>query len=88
MATARNPYGSGNAGPVSRFAAVTKSDTVDLPGGVAKGLYVGVSGDVVVVGCDDNAVIFRALAVGYHPLITKRVNSTGTTATDIVALYE
>lgn len=88
MATARNPYAAGNNGSVSRFAAVTKSDSADFAGGVARGLYVGVSGDVAVVGVDDTAVTFKALAVGYHPLVCKRVNSTATTATDIVALFD
>lgn len=88
MAVARNPYNTGNNGSVSRFVAVTPSDTIYLSGGVARGLYVGVSGDVAVVGVDDTAVTFKALAVGYHPLICQRVNATGTTATNIVALYD
>lgn len=88
MATARNPYAAGNNGSVSRFAAVTKSDTADFPGGVARGLYVGVTGDVVVVDVNDNAVTFKAMAVGYHPIVCKRVNSTSTTAADIVALFD
>ena len=87
MAVVRNPYAAGNDGPAERFAAVTPSDTTYFAGGVARGLYVGVTGDVVVVGVDDTAVTFKSMAVGYHPIVCQRVNSTSTTATNIVALY-
>lgn len=53
-------------------------------------LYVGVTGDVScqVINRATGAaaaVVFKALAVGYHPIQTTRVNATGTTATNIVA---
>jgi hypothetical protein len=75
--------------PARNAAAITPSDTVDLTS-PTRGLYVGVSGDVVAIMADDGttSVTFTGLAAGVvHPLRVKRVKSTGTTATNIVALY-
>jgi len=88
MATISNPHATGDSGPADTFAAVTKSDTVDLPGGPCRALFVGVAGDVVAVTCADVAVTFKNVVSGtLLPVIARRVNSTSTTATDIVALY-
>lgn len=70
-----------------KFLAVTKSDTTNLPGSPI-GFYIGGAGDVVLVGTDDAAVTFVAVPAGtILPCGAKRVNSTNTTATNIVALY-
>lgn len=69
-------------------AAVTPSNTVDLPDGVTRGLYVGVSGDVNVDMEDGDTVLFVGLAAGIvHPLRVKRVRVASTDAESIVALY-
>lgn len=69
------------------FAAVTPSDSVNLGAGV-RGLYVGVAGNVVAVTIDDVAVTFTDVPAGLIlPIECKRVNSTSTTATNIVVLY-
>lgn len=67
-------------------AVVTPSDTVDLPGGPALWLYVGVSGDITadVAGV---TVLFKAVPVGPLWVRAVRVRATATTATNIVALY-
>lgn len=74
-------------------AAITKSDTVDIviPAGKAltDGIYVGGAGNLVVVFQDDStATITGALAGTILPLAIKRVNSTNTTATAMVALWQ
>lgn len=70
-----------------KFVAVTKSDTDNLPGAPI-GFYVGGTGDVALVGADNVAVTFSAVPAGtILPCGAKRVNSTNTTATLIVALY-
>lgn len=74
-------------GPAQRHAAVTTSDTVDLPE-VARALYVGTGGDIVVVTRDGVAVTYKNFpSGGYLSTNVRRVNATTTTATDIVALY-
>jgi hypothetical protein len=74
--------------PASGARAVTPSDSVMLPNGTCRSLYVGVSGDVSVLTSDgDVAVVFKAAPVGILAIQCQRVNSTGTTATNILALY-
>lgn len=65
--------------------AVTPSDTVNL----AKGglLYVGVSGDVKVTTIQGTDLTFKAHPVGYMPVYVEKVFATGTTATDILVLF-
>lgn len=70
------------------FVAVTPSNTVDLPS-PCRALYVGVGGDVAVVPLDGSAaVVFKNASNGqFLPIQARRVNSTDTDATNIVALY-
>lgn len=66
--------------------AVTKSDTVNIVGTV-RGLYVGGTGDVVAVFADGGVVTFSSVPAGaFLPIQIVRVNSTSTTATNMVAL--
>lgn len=69
---------------------VSPVDEEDLDS-ITQGLYIGVSGDVTVTlenMTDDTNITLKDLAAGViHPLKIKRVWETGTTATDIIALY-
>lgn len=66
--------------------AITPDDNTDLSI-LARGIYVGTSGDVKVTMADGTTVTFGALAAGVvHPLAVKRVWSTGTDATGIKGL--
>lgn len=72
-------------------ADALKSDSADLTSGITRGIFVGVSGDVAVIFCDDkdaDSVTMLTLAAGvWHPLQVRRILSTGTTATSILAGY-
>lgn len=70
-----------------KFAeAVSPSDTVDLAS-PARSLYVGATGSLSVVMYGDEATVtFAAVPVGIFPIQVTRVNATGTTASNIVAL--
>lgn len=73
--------------PAGHAATVTPHDSNDLEQ-VTRGLYVGTVGDVRVDMASGATVTLSALAAGIvHPLRVKRVYSTDTTATGIVALY-
>lgn len=67
--------------------AVVKSDTVDFAK-VSKAIYVGGTGDVAAVMADGTVLLYSAVPVGtILPIQAKRINSTNTTATLMVAMY-
>jgi hypothetical protein len=69
-------------------AAVTPSNSDDLPNGMCRALYIGTGGDLSLDIGNSTAVIFAKVLQGtVLPVAAKRVRVTGTTATDIVALY-
>ena len=69
-----------------RWADVSKSDTVNFTE-LPKAIYVGGAGVVAAVGSDDVACRFTCVAGQVLPIRPKRINSTSTTATLMVALY-
>lgn len=83
--------------PAGRFVAVTLSDSDPITGPTApslqpaemcRALFVGVGGDVVAIDANGTAVTFKNVASGtILPIRTVRVNSTNTTATNLVALW-
>lgn len=67
-------------------ASVTLSDSAIIPN--TRSLYIGVGGDVKVTLADGQSVVFKnANAGAILPVQVTSVWTTGTTATDIVALY-
>lgn len=77
----RNSYA-----PANRHVAITNSDTDDLPF-LTRGIYTGSGGDITIVTKDGTAVLYAGTAAGtIIPIAARRVNNTGTTPTDLVAL--
>ena len=81
---------------VRRAAAVTPSDTANIPsvstedgrGNNGCVLYIGGFGDVKVLTVGGDAITFANVNGGtFMPVQVLRVFSTGTTSTDIVALW-
>lgn len=68
------------------MVAVTPSNTVLLTHQAAE-LMVAVGGTVTILTANDQTVQFTAVAGYRYPIKTKRVNSTGTAATGIVAFW-
>lgn len=69
------------------FFAITKSDTVNFAGFV-RGIYVGTTGDVVAINDLGTAITFASVPAGaILPIRAIRVNSTSTTASNMVGLY-
>lgn len=69
------------------YEAVTPSDSTDL-GSLCRAIYVGGAGNVVAVRHDGTAVTFSSVPAGtVLPIAVRRINSTSTTATSIVALH-
>jgi hypothetical protein len=68
-------------------AAITISDSVNLPLGKCRAVYVGGAGNIVAI-LAGVAVTFTAVPVGTVLNIgATRINATSTTATALVALY-
>jgi len=73
--------------------AVTPSDSVDFvnsatTNGIARSLYIGTAGNVVLKTERGNISTFLNVTTSFViPQKCRRVNSTGTTAAGIVALY-
>jgi len=73
--------------PAHHAAAVTPHDSNDLTND-ARGLYVGGDGNIVLITTGGNEVTFsNAKAGSILPIRTARVKATGTTATNLVALW-
>ncbi len=64
---------------------VTPSDSAVIP--YPRSIYVGVTGDVKVTMKGGGVVTFKAVPVGVLPVRPVLVWATGTSATDILALY-
>lgn len=68
------------------LATVTPSDSADIA--VTKAIMIGATGTLAVITDDGTTLTITGLAVGvFHPIAVRRVLSTGTTATSIVAAY-
>lgn len=83
------PYSFLTADDIAPFydaAAVTPSDSTDLPI-QPRSLYIGGSGTLVVDMQGGATVTFTAVPVGILEIRARRVRATGTTATNILALY-
>lgn len=71
----------------SSHEAVTPSDSNAFTGGTCTGVYVGVGGDVAVL-VNGVVVTYKNVPTGFIlPVEATRVNSTNTTATDMVAMF-
>jgi len=73
----------------SRFAmGITPSDSADINGGqLTRGIYVGGAGNIVAIIGGNPVTFFSAVAGSVLPIRCTRVNSTSTTATNLVALF-
>ena len=74
---------------------IAKSDTVDFISDIANNpdgykiasIFVGTTGDVAVVFGDNSVQTFKNIPSGtFMPVVCKRVNSTNTTASDMLGL--
>jgi len=85
----KSQYAEGDLNsPCGSAAAVTPSDSVNLTGGPTRALFVGGAGALSCLMVDDTTCVFTGVVAGaVLALRVKRVNSTGTTATNIVAMW-
>lgn len=74
-------------GTALKIVPVTPDDAADLPQGATRALFVGGAGSIAVVDSLGNFATLPSAATQYHPISVRRVLSSGTTATEIFALY-
>lgn len=80
------PSDRASTAPARKAAAITTNDTTEIT--VTRGIYVGVTGDVVAILVDDtSAVTFKAVPAGTILPIQARIVTTASTATNMLALY-
>jgi hypothetical protein len=80
-------HAPGLSSPATNGEAVTPSDSASFTK-ASRALYVGGAGTVVAVMKDGTTLTFVGVPAGaILPIRATRVNSTSTTATNIVALY-
>ena len=68
--------------PATQWDAITNSDTVDLAV-PCRSLYIVTSGNLALVGSDDNVEVFPVVAGQMLACSPKRINATSSTATAI-----
>ena len=67
------------------LVAITASDATVFP--VCRAIYVGVAGNIALRTAEQQTVTLVAVANGMLPVQADMVLSTGTTATDMFAVY-
>ena len=88
MLSGNQSLNSANTAPAMEAAAVTPNNDADLPNGICRALYIGGGGTVVLDTANNTSLTFAGLQAGtILPLNVRRVRSTSTTATSIIALY-
>lgn len=76
-----------NTQPAVDGAAITTSDSANLAR-PCKGIYVGVTGDVKVDTLGSSGLVFKNAVQGsVIPVQATKVYATGTTATNLIALF-
>lgn len=70
-----------------RWVAISPSDSNALTFNI-KGIYVGTGGSIVMTGADDEDATFANVGDGaILPCNPRKVKSTGTTASGLIAIY-
>jgi hypothetical protein len=73
--------------PAKQGIAITPSDSADFSFGFTRGIYVGGAGNISVEMANGTVMFYTVNAGSVLPLRVKRVNATGTTASNLVGLY-
>ena len=67
---------------------ISTTDAVPTLGEFARGVFVGVAGDVKVdFAGGGTGIVMKAVAIGEHAWVVTKIYKTGTTATNLVFLY-
>jgi hypothetical protein len=78
--------GHANSDPAVGAVPVVLDAAISTSNYPCRALYVGVAGNVTGV-VNGTAVLFKNVPVGVLPVRFTQINTSGTTATDMVALF-
>lgn len=67
--------------------SVSAGADADLARVPCRGVYVGTTGNLKVTMASGDVVTYPSLPVGFHPISCSRIWLTGTTASNIIAMY-
>jgi len=81
------PEARQNTDPAQRTAEITPHDSTELDP-IPKAIWVGTAGDLVYRGRYDSADRTAKVPQGVFPVLCKLIKATGTTASDLIALYD
>lgn len=73
--------------PAYRVIAITKSDTVDLPGGPCRGILCDSEGTSTIIDASGNQVSNLFIPKGIVPIGVQRVFATNSNSGNMWALY-
>lgn len=74
---------------INQAVAVIPDPAFNFPRGLTRAIYVGTGGDVNAVFQDGSTALFSSVPSGtWLPLALMRVNDSGTTAQNILALFQ
>lgn len=69
-------------------AATVVVDTAIVPtGAFCRSIWVGTTGDISVVLVSGNTAVFKSVPVGILPICATKVNSSGTTASNMTWMF-
>lgn len=71
----------------NKLSAITPSDSVDFAER-PDAIFVGTGGNLVAVMPDNTTVTMAVVTGSIIPITCRRINSTGTTATGLIALKQ
>lgn len=77
-----------NTAPAVSALTVTPSDSTLFTLGATRGIYVGGTGDVSALMADGTTGVFKSVPAGtLLPICAQRINTTNTSASNMVALW-
>jgi len=75
-----------NTSPASKFVVLVPDDNVDLTPTNIRGVWVGIGGDLAIVGLNDvTPITLQGIPTGaLLPIMVKKILATGTSAAGLV----
>lgn len=67
--------------------AVDVSSSSQVLNGTCRAIYVGTTGNLALVTAKGTTITFNNVPVGILPIQATQINNSGTTASDLLALY-